>query len=183
MLMMCLSLVDTPEEKSKFAQLYDKYRGLMFHCAREILKDDGLAEDAVQEAFIKLTKYLKKINDIECHKTQHFIVIIVESASKDIYRREKKQRAVSWEEIEGSFHFPQMERIEALSELTDVEKGIMEMPATYRQIFRMKYVWGYSNKEIGDILNIRQSALRQRIARGKAILQEILDEMEVYTHG
>lgn len=30
MLMICLSLVDTPEEKSKFRQLYEKYRGLMF---------------------------------------------------------------------------------------------------------------------------------------------------------
>lgn len=182
MLMMCLSLVDTPEEKSKFKQLYDKYRNLMFFCAREILKDDGLAEDAVQEAFIKLTKYLKKINDIECNKTKHFIVIIVESASKDIYRREKKQMNVSWEEIEEGYHLLQRERVEEVSELTDVEKAIMELPATYRKIFRMKYVWGYSNREIGEILNIRQSALRQRIARGKVILQEILDEMEVY-HG
>lgn len=182
MLMMCLSLVDTPEEKSKFKQLYDKYRNLMFFCAREILKDDGLAEDAVQEAFIKLTKYLKKINDIECNKTKHFIVIIVESTSKDIYRREKKQMNVSWEEIEENYHFPQMERVEAVSELTDVEKAIMKLPAIYRKIFRMKYVWGYSNSEIGEILNIRQSTLRQRIARGKVILQEILDEMEVY-HG
>lgn len=93
MLMMYLNLVDTPEEKSKFKQLYDKYRNLMFFCAKEILKDDGLAEDAVQEALIKLTKYLKKINEVECHKTKHFIVIIVESASKDIYRREKGRRA------------------------------------------------------------------------------------------
>ena len=84
MLMICLSLVDTPEEKSKFRQLYEKYRGLMFYCAREILRDDGLAEEAVQEAFIRLAKHLKKINDIDCNKTKHFIVIIVESASKDI---------------------------------------------------------------------------------------------------
>lgn len=179
MLMICLSLVDTPEEKSKFRQLYEKYRGLMFYCAREILQDDGLAEEAVQEAFIRLAKYLKKINDIECNKTKHFIVIIVESASKDIYRREKKQMAVSWEEIEGNLYFPAKERVEEVSGLTAVEQAIMELPFTYREIFRMKYVWGYSNQEIGKIFGIRQGTLRQRIVRGKLLLQEILDEMGV----
>lgn len=183
MLMICLNLVDTPEEKSKFTQLYDRYRGLMFYVAREILKDEGLAEDAVQEAFIRLAKHLKKINDIECNKTKHFIVIIVESASKDIWRREKRQAAVSWEEIEGSLYFPAKERVEELSGLTDVERAILELPLTYRQIFVMKYVWGYSNKEIGEVLGIRQGALRQRIARGKSLLQEILDEMEVDARG
>ncbi len=43
----------------------------------------------------------------------------------------------------------------------------------------MRYVWGYSNQEIGKILGIRQGALRQRIVRGKLLLQKILDEMEV----
>ena len=179
MLMICLSLVDTPEEKSKFRQLYEKYRGLMFYCAREILRDDGLAEEAVQEAFIRLAKHLKKINDTDCNKTKHFIVIIVESASKDICRREKKQMAVSWEEIEGSLYFPARERVEEMSGLTGVEQAIMELPLTYREIFCMRYVWGYSNQEIGKILGIRQGALRQRIVRGKLLLQKILDEMEV----
>ncbi len=181
MLMICLGLVDTPEEKNKLERLYEQYRGLMFHVAREILKDEGLAEDAVQEALIKLAKNLKKINEKECHKTKHFIVIIVESASKDIYRKEKKNMTVSWEEIEENYHFPLRERVEELSELTGVDRAILSLPATYRQIFRMKYKWGYSNKEIGKILGIRQSALRQRIARGKVILKDILDEMEVQT--
>ena len=167
MLMICLSLVDTPEEKSKFRQLYEKYQGLMFYCAREILRD------------IRLAKHLKKINDIDCNKTKHFIVIIVESASKDICRREKKQMAVSWEEIEGSLYFPARERVEEMSGLTGVEQAIMELPLTYREIFCMRYVWGYSNQEIGKILGIRQGALRQRIVRGKLLLQKILDEMEV----
>ncbi len=55
-----LSLLDTEEEKSKFEQLYYQYRKLMYLCAWEVLRDEQLAEDAVHEAFIKLTKYLKK---------------------------------------------------------------------------------------------------------------------------
>lgn len=89
-MLLYLSLLDTEEEKSKFEQLYYQYRKLMYLCAREILKDDQLAEDAVHEAFIKLTKYVKKINEIKCNKTKRFIVIVVESAAKDIWRKEKE---------------------------------------------------------------------------------------------
>lgn len=86
---MYLSLVDTPEEKDKFTEIYEQYRVLMFFYARRILGDDKLAEDAVQEAFFRIAKNIKKISEVKCDKTKHFVVIIVESAAKDIYRKEK----------------------------------------------------------------------------------------------
>lgn len=180
MLTFYLSLVDTEEEKSKFEKLYYKYRNLMYYCAREILKDDRLAEDAVQEAFLRLTKYVKKIDDVECHKTKNFVVIIVECAAKDIYRKENKHRAISWEELEQTYHFPAQENITGL---TQIEEAILKLPLTYRQIYLMKYVGGYSNKEIGEVLNIPQSTLRKRISRGKETLEKILEEMEVHIGG
>ena len=64
MLMMYLNLVDTPEEKSKFKQLYDKYRNLMFFCAKEILKDDGLAEDAQMQASARITCESRYMNGV-----------------------------------------------------------------------------------------------------------------------
>lgn len=177
MLMMFLDMVDTPEEKETFKKIYYTYRKLMRYCAYEILQDDGLAEEAVQEAFLKLTKYLKKIKDVKCHKTRHFIVIVVESAAKDIYRREKRNAHISLDFDEEQYMFPPKEKIE---DLTQVEKAILELPATYREIFRMKYVWGYENKEIAKILGLKESALRQRLVRGKVLLKEILEEMGVY---
>lgn len=176
MLILYLSLVDE-EDEGKFERLYYKYRKLMYVSAKEILKDDALAEDAVHEAFIKLTKYMKKINDVECNKTLRFVVIVVECAAKDIYRREKRFRHVPWEEAEKEYRFPVREFTE---ELTDVERAILKLPLTYRQIFQMKYVGGYPNREIAKVLGIREGTLRQRISRGKEILSTLLEEMGVY---
>lgn len=180
MLFMYLSMVDTPEEKSKFEKIYFRYRKLMFYCANQILQDEKLAEDAVQEAFLKIIKHLKKITDVECNKTKHFIVIIVECAAKDIYRKEKKHTQISWEEMEQTYACSLKEK---MTDLTEVEEAILKLPLTYRQIFMMKYVGGYSNKEIGEILDVRQGTLRQRILRGKEMLEKILEEMEVYLDG
>ena len=51
MLMMYLSIVETPEERSLFEQIYYTCRKQMFFVANGILNDEILAEDALQEAF------------------------------------------------------------------------------------------------------------------------------------
>ena len=98
----------------------------------------------------------------------------------DIARKKKKYDEISWEEIEAEKHFPQPEEMEGL---TSVEEAMRKLPSNYQQIFIMKYSWGYSNKEIADILNVREGTIRQRIARGKKLLSDVLREMEVYIDG
>ena len=64
-----------------------------------------------------------------------------------------------------------------------MEEAIGKLPSKYQQIFVMKYSWGYENSEIADILNVREGTIRQRIARGKKLLSDILKDMEVYIDG
>ena len=45
-----------PNKSQLLEQLYTQYKRLMFHVSYEILHDPFLAEDAVQAAFLKLTK-------------------------------------------------------------------------------------------------------------------------------
>ena len=51
MLPLYLAMIDTDEDRTKFAALYERYSRLMFYIARQILGDEQLSEDAVQEAF------------------------------------------------------------------------------------------------------------------------------------
>lgn len=92
MLSLYLSLLDTEEEKSKLEKLYYEYRELMKYIALGILNDEYTAEDAVHNAFIKLTRHLKGIEEIKNHKTKSFIVIIIKSVSLDMLKKEKKNK-------------------------------------------------------------------------------------------
>ena len=49
-MLLYLQMLETPEEKSLFEQIYLEYRGLMYHVAYEILHNDQDAEDAVHQA-------------------------------------------------------------------------------------------------------------------------------------
>lgn len=177
MLMLYMSLIETQEERETFEKIYHKYRKLMHYCAKQILKDDKLAEDAVHDAFLKMIKFLDKIKEVECNKTKRFVIIIVENAAKDIYRKNIRKMEVSWEEIELTYQFPVATEMEKVSV---VETSILELPLIYRQIFILKYAYGYSNKEISKILDVKEGTVRQRIARGKEKLYKNLQEKGVY---
>ena len=58
-------MVDTTEEKRKFVILYENYRYLMLKVAVDILHDYQLAEDAVQEAFVRVAKHMENVGQPE----------------------------------------------------------------------------------------------------------------------
>ena len=64
MLSFYVSLVETEEEKSLVEALYIKYEQDMYNVAFSILHNNYDAEDAVQEAFLRVIENLDKINRI-----------------------------------------------------------------------------------------------------------------------
>ena len=176
MLMMYLSMVDTQEEKSKIEGIYLQYRKLMFVCANEILNNDFLAEDAVHDAFVKMTGHIKMIDDVKSNKTKHFVIVVVENAAKDIYRKEKRREHESWEKMgDVGCAFSKYHPVE----LIQPEIAILKLPLKYQHVFRLKYICGYDYEEIAKILGITNSAVRKRISRGREMLKGILEDMGV----
>lgn len=174
MLLFYLSLIETEEEKSKFEKLYYKYRKLMKYIALDILKEDWLAEDAVQEAFIRLTRHLNKIEEIDCHKTKSFIVIIIKSAAIDLLRTQVKHKSESFDllnNISDTTNLP-----ENNLSVKEIIKSINKLPDTYKDILELKVYHGFSNKEISDILDISAGAVRKRLERARKELSKFLEE-------
>lgn len=166
-----LSMIETEENKSKFEQIYNKYKQIMFFVANRILKDEYLAEDAVHQAFLRIIDNLDKIDKIDCHKTKGFIVIIVENIAIDFYRKRKRENNISFDEVE--FYIRDI-KTESDFIINDVEEAILKLPINYSVVLRLKYSQGYTNEEISKILKISEGNVRQRISRGKKKLAEIL---------
>ena len=55
---------------------------------------------------------------------------------------------------------------------------IRRMPERYRQILELKFVLEWSNKEIAAFLNMKESSVASRIARGRSMLRAKLEEEE-----
>jgi RNA polymerase sigma-70 factor (ECF subfamily) len=175
-------MMDAEEDKRKFVILYEKYRYLMLRVAHDVLGDYYLAEDAVHEAFIKVALNMGKVDDVNAQETKRYLITITKNATIDIYRKRRSQmkREILVDELsENEVPLTYME--------TDVDNRVLDilknLPVKYRDVFLLKYASKLDNDEIADILKISEGALRQRLARGKEMIQEAVNRLEDQTDG
>ena len=171
MLPIYLAVIDTEQDKNKFEILYTTYRKLMFYIANQILRDEYLAEDATHQAFLKIIDNLDKIEDVHCHKTKSYIVIIVRNNAIDLYNRRKRDTTVSLEQMEFCIYDEACCRSEDLDCLT---KAVMKLPIIYKEVLTLKYVQELSNAEIAQTLGISEATVRKRLERARHKLEETL---------
>ena len=180
MLQIFLQIVDTPEEKSKFEELYYQYKNLMFYVAKKILKDENLAEDAVNEAFLTIAKNFSKINEIFCPQTRSFVVIIVRNTSLNMLK--KMQDDLGYEDDAGSEECGRFYSPEKMGDVFEhVNYGMLvdeieNLPEKYRDVLHLLCVEEYRYVEIATVLDISVAAAQKRAQRGREILIERIGE-------
>ena len=161
-----LMMIDSEEEQSKFEKIYKSYQRAMFYIAYKILHNEQDAEDAVHQAFIKIVENIDKIEEVLCPKTKGYVVTIAENKAIDIYRKKQKLQSLELNEtIVGT-------EVDYHGEDT-LTKCILNLPPNYREIILLKYLHGYSTKEIAKIMGISCSNASKLDQRAKKRLEEL----------
>lgn len=112
-----------------------------------------------------------KLNKIDCHETRSFIVIVTERVAIDLYRKNKKRvhRYVSLADYESSPFFSTRDK--AL-ENVELYETMRNLPKQYSEVLILYYVNGLTGKEIADLLEMKESAVMQRLSRARKKLRE-----------
>lgn len=165
-----LQMIETPEDRSKFEQIYDQFLGLMYHVALKILGNHEDAEDAVHQSFVSIAENIKTIHDVDCPETKSYIVIIVENKSIDIIRyRKRVTNAIEFDETMWGIDIPDEDAFY-------IATLIGRLPARYREVLMLRFDNGYTTKEITRILKLSPANAEKLIYRAKTALQKLLDE-------
>lgn len=164
-----MMMIDSETDKSKFEQIYMKYKGLMFYVANDILHNEHDAEDAVHQAFIKIAENIKKIMEVDCPKTKGYVVTIVENKAIDLYRKNKRQSKIELLEDIGGIDI-------AYSGEDSLVKCMLKLNPRYREIIFLKYHHGYTLKEIARILEISEANAIKLDQRAKKKLMNLCKE-------
>jgi RNA polymerase sigma-70 factor (ECF subfamily) len=174
MLSFYLSLLDTEEERSKTTDLYCRYREKLKFKAYEILRNDFDAEETLHMVFMKIIHCLDKIEDVDSHRTEHFLVIITKNTALDMCRKRKRHPVVSTEVIGEISHGTS----DILGDFFAVELAnkIRELPDIYRDVLQLKAQWELSDKQLAEMLSISPAAARKRLQRAREMLTEKLAE-------
>jgi RNA polymerase sigma-70 factor (ECF subfamily) len=177
-----LCILDNDKHK-KVEDLYTEYASFMYKIAYKILDDKNSAEDAVQEAFVRILKYIDKKKETDCHILKPLIVMITRNVSIDIYRKRKKQIDLSYEDIEETVPDSGLTTEEITIEniiSNQIAAKIKELNPSYADIISLKYYYHYNIAEISGILNIAPDNVRTRLHRAKnSLLKLLTSEQEV----
>ncbi len=174
-MLMYLSILDSQDEKDKFTEVYEQYQHFCWYIANQILDDEHLAEDAVQEAFLALTRHLDKIEVVESAKTRKFLMTIVKSKAIDLFRKQKGELSADELLCDIPDDEPDaLSRYITREHYNEIVTCILELEENYRVIFEYKYVHGLSDREIGDMLGISSKNVSVRYFRARKKLQLML---------
>lgn len=156
-------------------KLYKKYNKKMILKAQSILKCEKLAEDVLHEVFIKI--YEKEIHcelrdKSEAH-INNYLMKMVRNKSIDYLRKSICEKCnVEYKEEICDFCINKEEMN------CGVEDHIHGLKKEYCDILKLKYLIGYSNSEIQEILDISNDNLRQRLFRAKNKLKKSMEKDE-----
>lgn len=164
-----LAALESDADRRAFAAIYDRYHEKMEHTALKILKDQGDAEDAVQNAFMQVIRHFEKTFQIPCEDLPFWLISIVKNEACMILR--KKKRTVPLEDWSGF-----SEKAEDVSDYAELVALFAELPDTYRRVLEMKILLGYTDKEIAARLGITETAVSTRASRGRGLLRKILEK-------
>lgn len=160
-------------DRNTFYSIYEKYKYLMFSIAMDILQDKFSAEDAVQEAFVKILDNYNKIDNLDSDRTKRLIITITKNTAIDIYRKRKKQ----WNSEIGIDKIVSFEQSGFYTtEETDQFPAIEGLPDMYKEVLLLKFSAGFSNAEIADILETSEANVRKRISRARKLLKQNMKE-------
>lgn len=169
-----LSAVETEEEKILVEKLYQEYESTMYSTAYSILKHKQEAEDAVENAFLRILEHLQKLHlDININ-TQALLIIITRNIA--LNETEKQKRKINHEiNIDDIDAIPAPKFPTDIS-LSQIKELINKLPDDLKHTVIMRYILGYTAEETADLLNVSVSTVYKRISTSKDLLRKFMED-------
>ena len=162
-----------------FKALFQKYYSAMCHFAFQFLQDSEMAEETVQEFFVRLWEKRQSLN-IETAVSQYFFRSIKNQCLNQIQHQKIRKQYAS--KMMESFHQavdPEQYFME-VDLIKRIEKCIESLPPKRQEIFRLSREQGLKYKEIADELNISIKTVEAQMGLALKYLREELKEFSNY---
>jgi RNA polymerase sigma-70 factor (ECF subfamily) len=168
-----LSLIASSDEEA-LAELYDRFGGVAYGVALRILRDEALAQDAVQEAFLAVWRTADRFL-AERARASTWVLTIVHRRAVDLVRREDRRRG---EPLESAPEPAAAETVEETAELgfqrRVVQEALRRLPPEQRQALELGYYGGLTQSELAERLDAPIGTIKSRMFTGLARLRELL---------
>lgn len=166
-----------------FEQIMRAHNQRLYRAIRSMLRNDAEVEDVMQDAYFAAFTHLAQFEGRAKFSTWLLRIGINEAMA----RSRRSGRLVSLEDLPadrsamtesvGPTRSPE-EQAAGHEMVTIVEAALDRLPDDYRQVFVLRVVESLDTAETADLLGMSEAAVKQRLHRARALLQ---DEIEIRT--
>ena len=153
--------------------LYDRFGRLAYRLAYRILRDQVLAEDAVQEAFLAVWRSADAYKR-ERAKPSTWILTVVHRRAVDLVRREERRRGEPLESAPEPTTGPVDEDAALRDRRAAVQAALTRLPGDQRQALELAYYGGLTQSELAERLGVPLGTIKSRMFAGLGRLRELL---------
>lgn len=175
MLSIFLDLIDDVSDKIFFEQIYENYQKQMFYIAFKVLEDEQLAEDALQNTFLRMAiniKTLRKLNETEA---KYYLYVSAKNAAIDLKKKLSKTKTVNIDDFYNLKDESSGVAVESHEDIDYIVELIRKLPDKYSDVMYMRYVTGLTDKEISKALNRKLNTVHQQATRGRQKFIELYE--------
>lgn len=171
-------------EKYAFEEIYNDFFGVLYHLCNQYLHDERVAEEMVQDTFMKLWEIRQTLNDQV--NIRNFLYTITKNNCLNYLRNQKislkYQDNVKY--LEMQFNYEALEKLGnylQFEELkTKIDVAISNLPAEVIETFSLSRFEDLSYKEIAEQQGISIKTVEARISKALRILRvELKDYLPV----
>jgi RNA polymerase sigma-70 factor (ECF subfamily) len=164
-------------EEEALAALVSQYAGTLYRVAYSVLRNPSDAEDAVQEAFLRVLRHRETLNEVRDQRV--WLIRIVWNIVLDRKRR-AKTRPETDDVAELARVLPAAglsaeERAAAAQHHAHVLACVKLLPAKERQVLMLSAFEELTSVEIASVLGITESSVRSRLFRARNLMAGLLN--------
>src|ERR1700690_2044841 len=158
------------------AALVDQYAGALYRVAFSVLRNTADAEDAVQEAFLRVLRHRDTLDEVRDQRV--WLIRIVWNIVLD-----RKRRAKTRPETDDVSELARVlpcnglsaeEIASAAQHHAHVLSCVEQLPANERQVLMLSAFEELSSVEIAAVLSITESSVRSRLFRARNLMAGLL---------
>jgi RNA polymerase sigma factor (sigma-70 family) len=162
-----------------FDELYRIHGKKLLQIAFSITKDRHLAEDVVQETYIKA--YKKADTIVDAQKVGSWLAAIAARTAIDYLRAEKRRKWLPSDQSIMEQIFSDTDRslekeVEIILFKEEIQHMLYLLTREYQQVLVLRFQYGLKEDEIACKLNLKSGTVKTRLHRARKQLKKVMLE-------